>query len=83
MSIKNKVNCQDCQHFFITWQAGHPYGCKSMQFQSKNVPCIDVLAQEGVPCMAFRSKRTLENQEIYPIYAKEGANNDEILDVTI
>jgi hypothetical protein len=54
-----------------------------MQFQSKNIPCIDVLAQEGVPCMAFRSKRTLENQEIYPIYAKEGANNDEILDVTI
>jgi len=83
MSSKNNVNCRDCAHFYVTWRMNYPYGCRSMGFNSRNLPCIDVLAQEGKVCMAYESKSAKVNSEILPGYTKVEEKNDEILNITV
>ena len=40
----------------ITWDTRHPYACDFMGFQSRMLPCIEVLRADGRPCGAFVAK---------------------------
>ena len=40
---KKGPNCWDCRYLRITWDTRHPYACDFMGFQSRMLPCIEVL----------------------------------------
>lgn len=48
--------CRNCRHHYITHDPRFPYGCRSMGFSSKRLPCQDVQAASGRPCLRFHPK---------------------------
>jgi hypothetical protein len=53
---KSGPNCWQCRHFAITHIPAMPYACRLMGFQSKLLPCIEVLRTDGCPCRGFLPK---------------------------
>lgn len=53
---KERPNCFACRHFYITYQASHPYGCKAMGFKSKKNPALVVYESSGMECRLFARK---------------------------
>ena len=52
----NRVGCNTCAHFYITWNKRYPYGCSVMRFMSSKLPSQDVLEVEGRDCLSFQHK---------------------------
>ena len=50
------INCQDCQHAYITHEAKMPYGCRLFGFKSARWPSIVVKQQSGEECTGFELK---------------------------
>jgi hypothetical protein len=44
--------CHGCAHFYITYDPRFPYGCRALQFKSRQLPHIEVHAASNSPCMA-------------------------------
>jgi hypothetical protein len=53
-------NCLRCRHYFVTWQASFPHGCRLFQMKSKLLPSKEVLATSGTHCQAYQPKNTQE-----------------------
>jgi hypothetical protein len=54
-------NCNHCRHFYITWDAKMPYGCRAMGFKSQRQPASEVLDIDGSPCVSFNDRSEKEN----------------------
>jgi hypothetical protein len=50
------INCFSCEHFFITYEAKFPYGCRIMGFKSVRMPSADVFANSDMDCNLFTLK---------------------------
>jgi hypothetical protein len=55
-----KPNCSQCKHFFITWNAGTPNGCRLYSIQSKELPSVIVRMAGSGECMGFEQKKKPE-----------------------
>jgi hypothetical protein len=51
------VNCLECRHYYITWDADFPHGCKGMQFKSRRLPQLEVLEASGRDCLMMVEKK--------------------------
>ncbi|MGZ5207625.1 MAG: uracil-DNA glycosylase [Sulfuricurvum sp.] len=51
-----KIICQKCTYYFVTWEANQPHGCKAYGFKSKAIPSQVVLSSSGKPCNFFELK---------------------------
>ncbi|MCM3360179.1 MULTISPECIES: uracil-DNA glycosylase [unclassified Psychrobacillus] len=51
------VNCFKCRHFFTTWDANHPRGCRAYQFKTRELPSALVKRSSGVECLKFEPKQ--------------------------
>ena len=51
------INCFSCEHFFITYEAKFPYGCRIMGFKSVRMPSADVFANSEMDCNLFNPKK--------------------------
>ncbi|MCE5335010.1 MAG: uracil-DNA glycosylase [Desulfobacteraceae bacterium] len=51
-----KVRCAQCEHFFITWIAGAPYGCTAWGVKSRRHPFLAVRTASGFECQLFKPK---------------------------
>lgn len=51
-----KSICRNCRYFYITWDPGHPYGCKAMGFKSRNLPYMITRQVSGQECLSFVAK---------------------------
>jgi len=51
-----KINCRRCVHYFVTWEAQKPHGCKAYGFKSPQIPSMVVFKSSGVECNLFREK---------------------------
>ncbi len=51
-----RINCRVCEHYFVTWQAGKPHGCKAYGFKSAQIPSIVVFQSSGMNCTLFKAK---------------------------
>ena len=51
-----RINCHECQFFYITWQPSTPYGCKGHGFKSAQIPSMVVFSTSGEHCLLFRHK---------------------------
>lgn len=50
------IDCYKCRHFYITWEANHPRGCKMFGFKTTRMPSQVVLENSGEPCLKFQPK---------------------------
>ncbi|MCX8086885.1 MAG: hypothetical protein N3C63_08290 [Rhodocyclaceae bacterium] len=48
--------CLRCKHYFITFDARFPYGCRAMGFKSQQLPCKEVEAASGLACQSFERR---------------------------
>jgi hypothetical protein len=48
--------CNRCVHFFVTYDVNFPYGCRAMNFKSRQLPNREVLAVTGEACVSFIAK---------------------------
>ena len=51
-----EIDCFSCGHFFITHQAGFPYGCRAAGFKSRALPSREMFANSGMVCQLFTEK---------------------------
>jgi hypothetical protein len=58
VSANKAPNCWDCRYLRITWNDRRPYGCQFMGFESRMLPCFEVLRADARPCGAFVAKPT-------------------------
>ena len=55
--LATTINCFSCEHFFITYEAKFPYGCRIMGFKSVCMPSADVFANSDMECNLFTLKK--------------------------
>jgi hypothetical protein len=57
-AVENRggVDCRNCSHFQVTWDAEFPRGCRAMGFKSRQWPWMEVLQTSGEPCLQFQPK---------------------------
>jgi hypothetical protein len=53
---KNPV-CRQCVHYYVTWEPGHPHGCRALHFKSQYLPSIEVRRTSGEPCHYFTLRK--------------------------
>ena len=58
-----RISCQKCKFFYVTWDRSFPYGCKAMGFKGKTMPYLMVFQASGKPCMAYEEKEPESKQE--------------------
>lgn len=52
-----KINCFQCQYFYVTWDKNFPRGCKAFGFKGQRIPSDVVREASGKPCSAFTPKK--------------------------
>ncbi len=50
MTDKGVQTCKECVHFYVTYDANFPYGCKAMDFKSLRYPYFVVQDATGDAC---------------------------------
>ncbi|MEO5348810.1 MAG: hypothetical protein H7836_04105 [Magnetococcus sp. YQC-3] len=50
------IDCRNCCHFQVTWDADFPRGCRAMGFKTSQWPWMEVLRSSGEPCLQFQEK---------------------------
>ena len=58
-----RLSCQKCKFFYVTWDRSFPYGCKAMGFKGKTMPYLMVFQASGKPCMAYEENEPASKQE--------------------
>jgi len=54
--MEQRIVCQRCKYYFVTWQSSKPHGCKAYGFKSKLIPSLVVKKSSGMPCVFFESR---------------------------
>ena len=54
--MEQKIICQKCIYYFVTWEASVPHGCKAYGFKSLLIPSITVKNSSGETCKFFTQK---------------------------
>jgi pyridoxine/pyridoxamine 5'-phosphate oxidase len=62
----SKIDCAQCQHYYVTWDADRPHGCKYFAFKSPQSPALAVIESSGQSCQAFSAKANAHNQQQKP-----------------
>lgn len=52
----NRIYCQKCIHYFVTWEPQKPHGCNAYGFKSKIIPSQVVKNSSGAECSLFKLK---------------------------
>jgi len=58
MKKTNPIDCFSCQHFYVTWDANNPRGCKAFAFKTRRLPSEVVFETSGEDCLKFAPKNT-------------------------
>ena len=59
----SKPNCSQCRHFYITWNAKTPNGCRRYGIESKERPSAIVMAAGMGECQGFEPKKRPETEK--------------------
>lgn len=51
------INCAFCEYYFVTHEAGRPWGCKRFGFKSSILPNYAVKNETGIECAYFKLKK--------------------------
>lgn len=50
------IACGRCEHYFVSFEAARPHGCKVFGFKSSQPPSFEVFAATGMNCAQFKDK---------------------------
>ncbi len=56
-----RINCRRCEHYFVTWEAAKPNGCRAYGFKSQQIPSLVVFQSSGTDCSLFKEKNIPKN----------------------
>lgn len=56
MKKTNSIDCFKCRHFYITWDANQPRGCKAFGFKTRAMPSQVVFETSGAECLKYSPK---------------------------
>jgi hypothetical protein len=57
MPIMNqRIVCQKCKYYYVTWEPNKPHGCKAYGFKSQAIPSVVVKQSSNMPCSFFTPK---------------------------
>lgn len=59
-----RIDCRQCNFFYITWDKKFPYGCKAMGFKTRFMPSIEVRQASGIACLRFELKTDRKAQTL-------------------
>jgi len=54
--MTQRIACQKCQYYFVTWQQNKPHGCKAYGFKSRLLPSMVVFQSSGTKCSLYKSR---------------------------
>lgn len=54
--MNDRIVCQKCKHYYVTWDKNKPHGCKAYGFKSKEVPSLVVKRSSGIECSFYQKK---------------------------
>lgn len=54
---QKRVNCKQCEYYYVTWEQGRPHGCKAYGFKSNTIPSVVVKKNSKIECTLFVSKQ--------------------------
>ena len=57
----NKIICQQCKHYYITWESAKPHGCRAYGFKSQQVCSVVVKQSSNMDCNLFSKKQNNSN----------------------
>ncbi len=52
-----RPDCLHCRHYFVTWEADKPRGCRAYEFKAAELPSEVVREASGQPCQLFERKQ--------------------------
>ena len=62
MKKTNKIDCFNCQHFFVTWEPANPRGCRAFGFKTARIPSDVVKETSGEECLKYLPKDDKTNK---------------------
>lgn len=54
--MNDKIVCQKCIYYYVTWLNTTPHGCKAYGFKSKIIPSVVVKNTSSQECMFYKIK---------------------------
>ncbi len=54
--MQRRIQCHQCQYYFVTWEQAKPHGCKAFNFKSKILPSMVVQQNSGQACEVYKPK---------------------------
>jgi hypothetical protein len=54
--MNQRIICQKCIYYFITWEKNKPHGCKAYNFKSQQLPSVVVKQSSGTNCNFYKQK---------------------------
>ena len=55
--MKERIVCQKCKSYYVTWEKNKPHGCRAYGFKSQVIPAIVVKRSSGLDCTLYDPKR--------------------------
>ncbi|PHO12106.1 uracil-DNA glycosylase [Malaciobacter marinus] len=55
--MEERIVCQKCLYYYVTWEKERPHGCKAYGFKSQLIPSIVVKNSSGKPCSFYNPKQ--------------------------
>ncbi|QFY42798.1 hypothetical protein F6R98_09340 [Candidatus Methylospira mobilis] len=52
-----RPDCNNCTHYYITYDANFRYGCRAFGFKSRQLPAVEVIEASGEQCHCFQKKK--------------------------
>ena len=52
-----RIVCQKCTYYYVTWEQGKPHGCNAYGFKSQMIPSIVVRNSSKMDCTFYKQKQ--------------------------
>lgn len=60
--MTERIVCQRCKYYYVTWEKHKPHGCKAYGFKSQAVPSLVVKQSSGTACSFYQIKHNHNGQ---------------------
>jgi len=54
--MNNRIVCQRCKSYYVTWEKNKPHGCRAYGFKSQAMPSVVVKQSSGSACNFYQKK---------------------------
>jgi hypothetical protein len=51
-----KINCQNCKYYYVTWDKRFPKGCRAYGIKTQYIPSVIVFRSTGKKCACYMKK---------------------------